>query len=176
MSLEGIDMKALFSMTYGMYIVSTVWDGKLNGQIANAAMQITAEPKCVTTCINKANLTTDMVKESGVFSISVLEFDVPMTFLGQFGFKSGRDINKFENVNYLTGMTGAPMVTDWSIAVFEARVCHSLELPTHMLFVGEVVSAKFLKEAKPLTYADYHSVKKGKSPKTAPTFGFNAVK
>ena len=176
MSLENIDMKALFSMTYGMYIVSTVWDGKLNGQIANAAMQITAEPKCVTTCINKANLTTDMVKESGVFSISVLEFDVPMTFLGQFGFKSGRDINKFENVNYLTGMTGAPMVTDWSIAVFEARVCHSLELPTHMLFVGEVVSAKFLKEAKPLTYADYHSVKKGKSPKTAPTFGFNAVK
>ena len=176
MLLEGIDMKALFSMTYGMYIVSTVWDGKLNGQIANAAMQITAEPKCVTTCINKANLTTDMVKESGVFSISVLEFDVPMTFLGQFGFKSGRDINKFENVNYLTGMTGAPMVTDWSIAVFEARVCHSLELPTHMLFVGEVVSAKFLKEAKPLTYADYHSVKKGKSPKTAPTFGFNAVK
>ena len=176
MSLEGIDMKALFSMTYGMYIVSTVWDGKLNGQIANAAMQITAEPKCVTTCINKANLTTDMVKESGVFSISVLEFDVPMTFLGQFGFKSGRDINKFENVNYLMGMTGAPMVTDWSIAVFEARVCHSLELPTHMLFVGEVVSAKFLKEAKPLTYADYHSVKKGKSPKTAPTFGFNAVK
>ena len=176
MSLEGIDMKALFSMTYGMYIVSTVWDGKLNGQIANAAMQITAEPKCVATCINKANLTTDMVKESGVFSISVLEFDVPMTFLGQFGFKSGRDINKFENVNYLMGMTGAPMVTDWSIAVFEARVCHSLELPTHMLFVGEVVSAKFLKEAKPLTYADYHSVKKGKSPKTAPTFGFNAVK
>lgn len=176
MSLEGIDMKALFSMTYGMYIISTVLDGKLNGQIANAVMQITAEPKCVTTCINKANLTTDMVRESGVFSISVLEFDVPLTFLGQFGFKSGRDINKFENVNYLTGMTGAPMVTDWSIAVFEARVCHSLELPTHMLFVGEVVSAKFLKEAKPLTYADYHSVKKGKSPKTAPTFGFNAVK
>lgn len=171
-----IEMKALFNMTYGMYIVSTAVGEKLNGQIANAAMQITGDPVCVTTCLNKANLTTEMIEKSGVFSVSILEIDVPMTFIGQFGFKSGRDINKFDNVNFITGETGAPMVTDWSIGTLEAKVLHTMELPTHVLFVGEVISSKFLKEAAPLTYSDYHLIKKGKSPKTAPTFGFNALK
>ena len=143
-----LDMKALFSITYGMYIVSTEAEGKLNGQIANAVMQITGDPVCVTTCLNKANLTTEMIQKSGFFAVSILELDVPMTFLGQFGFKSGRDIDKFENV----------------------------KLDTHVLFVGNVVASKFIKEATPLTYADYHQIKKGKSPKTAPTFGFNTIK
>lgn len=171
-----IDMKALFSLTYGMYIVSTAVDGKLNGQIANAVMQITGDPICVTTCLNKANLTTDMISSSKVFSVSILEIDVPMTFIGQFGFKSGREINKFENVNYISGETGAPMVTDWSIGILEARVLHMMDLSTHVLFVGQVVSSKFIKEATPLTYSDYHLIKKGKSPKNAPTFGFNELK
>ena len=171
-----LDMKALFSMTYGMYIVSTEVEGKLNGQIANAVMQITGDPVCVTTCLNKANLTTDMIQKSGFFAVSILELDVPMTFLGQFGFKSGRDIDKFENVNFIKGVTGAPMVTDWSISTLDAKVVRTLELDTHVLFVGNVVASKFIKEAAPLTYADYHLIKKGKSPKTAPTFGFNAIK
>lgn len=171
-----LDVRALFNITYGMYIVSTASEGKLNGQIANAVMQITASPAYVTTCLNKANLTTELIQKSGIFSVSILEQDVPMTFLGQFGFKSGRDIDKFNNVNYEMGATGAPMVTDWSVAAFDAKIVKTLELPTHVLFVGEVVSGKLLKQAKLLTYSDYHCIKKGKSPKTAPTFGFNAIK
>ncbi len=174
--MKNIDMKALFSMTYGMYIVSTGFDGKLNGQTANAVMQITADPISITTCLNKANLTTEMIQKSKIFSVSILEFDVPMTFIGRFGFKSGRDIDKFEETKYILGDTGAPMVTDWSIASFEANVTNTVDLSTHILFVGEVVSAKFIKEALPLTYADYHRVKKGKSPDTAPTAGFNSLK
>ena len=85
-------------------------------------------------------------------------------------------IDKFENVNFLKGITGAPMVTDWSVSALEAKVVRTLELDTHVLFVGSVVGSKFIKEATPLTYADYHLIKKGKSPKTAPTFGFNAIK
>ena len=174
--MGNIDMKALFSMTYGMYIISTAADGKLNGQIANTAMQITADPVCIVTCLNKANLTTELIMKSRVFSVSVLEQDVPMTFIGQFGFKSGRDIDKFANVDHIIGETGAPMIKDWSVASFEAKVHDIMDLPTHILFVGEVVSAKYFKDAPLLTYADYHIIKKGKSPKTAPTFGFNAVK
>ncbi len=173
---QSIDMKALFSLTYGMYIVSTADGGRLNGQIANTVMQITSEPLCVATCLNKANLTTELIVKSGVFSVSVLEEDVPMTFIGQFGFKSGRDIDKFANVQYEPGPSGAPLIKDWSIAAFDAKVVHTLEMPSHMLFVGEVQSAAFFKEASPLTYAAYHMIKKGKSPKTAPTFGFNALK
>lgn len=171
-----LDMKALFSITYGMYIVSTEAEGKQNGQIANAVMQITGDPVCITACLNKANLTTEMIRKSGFFAVSILEQDVPMTFIGQFGFKSGRDIDKFDNVNFIKGVTGAPMVTDWSISTLEAKVVNTLELDTHILFVGNVVASKFIKEATPLTYADYHLIKKGKSPKTAPTFGFNTIK
>lgn len=117
-----------------------------------------------------------MIQKSGFFAVSILEQEVPMTFLGQFGFKSGRDIDKFESVNFLKGITGAPMVTDWSVATLEAKVVRTLELETHVLFVGNVVASKFIKDATPLTYADYHLIKKGKSPKTAPTFGFNTIK
>lgn len=171
-----IEMQALFRMTYGMYIVCTEFAGKKNGQIANTAMQITTEPVNVAICLNKANYTTELIDKSGVFSISVLEQDVPMTFIGKFGFKCGRDLDKFQDTNCYAGVTGAPMVTDWSLAVMEARVKERLEMPTHMLFIGEVVGAKALKEGTPLTYADYHLIKKGKSPKTAPTFGFNELK
>ena len=96
---QTLDMKALFSLTYGMYIVNTAEGGRLNGQIANTVMQITSEPLCVATCLNKANLTTELIQKSGIFSVAVLEEDVPMTFIGQFGFKSGRDIDKFANVH-----------------------------------------------------------------------------
>ena len=171
-----MDLRALFSMTYGMYIVSTEFEGKKNGQIANAVMQITADPINVTTCLNKDNLTTELIQKSGKFSVSVLEQDVPMTFLGKFGFKSGRNIEKFEDTEYVCGETGAPMVTEWSIAAFDAEVVNMIETDTHILFVGKVISTKYIKEAAPLTYSDYHSIKKGKSPKTAPTFGFNAIK
>ena len=174
--MENIDMRALFSMTYGLYVVSTSLDGKLNGQTANAVLQITNEPISVTTCLNKANLTTDMIKESKIFSVAILEQEVPMTFIGRFGFKSGRDIDKFEETKYVLGETGAPMITDWSIANYEAKVTKMMDLSTHVLFIGEVVSANFLKEAVPLTYADYHTNKKGKSPETAPTVIFNDLK
>ena len=173
---DQIDIKALFSITYGMYIVSTETEGMLNGQVANAVMQITGSPVCITACLNKANLTAEMIQKSGVFAVSVLEQDVPMTFIGQFGFKSGRDVDKFQGVSYQKGVTGAPMVAEWTLAVLEAKVVRTLDLDTHVLFVGDVEASKFIKEGTPLTYADYHLIKKGKSPKTAPTFGFNALK
>lgn len=172
-----IDKQALFDVTYGVYIVSTMAAGKRNGQIANTVMQITGEPGIrVTACLNKANYTAELIGRSGVFSVSVLEQDVPMTFIGLFGFKCGRDVDKFEKVNCLTGATGVPMVADWSLSVIEAKVKESIEMPSHILFIGEVVGAQQIKGGTPLTYADYHLIKKGKSPKTAPTFGFNELR
>ena len=150
---QTLDMKALFSLTYGMYIVNTAEGGRLNGQIANTVMQITSEPLCVATCLNKANLTTELIQKSGIFSVAVLEEDVPMTFIGQFGFKSGRDIDKFANVQYELGPTGAPLIKDWSIAAFDAKVVRTLEMPSHVLFVGEVQSALWFKEAAPLMFS-----------------------
>lgn len=171
-----MDMKALFNITYGMYVVCTELEGRLNGQVANAVMQITSEPVCVSTCLHKANLTTEMIAKSGRFSVSILERDVPMIFLGKFGFKSGRNIDKFADTKYRLADSGDPIVEDWSVAAFDAKVICTVDLPSHVLFIGEVTQSMFFKDAPLLTYHDYHTIKRGKSPKTAPTFGFNKVK
>ncbi len=173
--MQGVDMKALFNLSYGMYVIGSRIGEKLNGQIANAVMQITANPVTIAVCLNKQNYTSECLDDSGSFSVSVLEDDVPMTFIGQFGFKTGREIDKFANVDYVTGELDVPIVKDWSLSGFEAKVIDRIDVHTHILFVGRVVSAEKFKEGTPLTYANYHLVKKGKSPKTAPTYAFNAL-
>ncbi len=173
---NSLDLKALFHLSYGLYIVGSRRDGVYNGQIANAVMQITAQPICVATCLHKNNLTTEFVRDSGIFSVSVLSQDVPMTFIGQFGFKCGRNLDKFCNVQHQEGPTGAPYVLDWTISALDARVISAVDVHTHMLFVGEVVGAAVLHEGTPLTYADYHHIKKGKSHQYSPTSIFNNVK
>lgn len=172
---KGIDPKALFNLSYGMYIVSSHKGGKLNGQIANAVMQLTGDPVTIAVCLNRQNLTKDCLLDCGAFSISVLEEDVPMTFIGQFGFKSGRDIDKFAGVDYTLGELGVPLIRNWCLSGLEAKITDRLEIHTHVLFIGEVVSAEKFKDGTPLTYANYHQVKRGKSPKTAPTFAFNQI-
>ena len=171
-----LDLKALFQLSYGLYIVGSCRNVVYNGQIANAVMQITAEPICVTTCLHKNNLTTEFIRESGVFSVSVLAQEVPMTFIGQFGFKCGRNLDKFCNVQHREGPTGAPYVLDWTLSSLDARVINAVDVHTHILFVGEVVGAAVIREGTPLTYADYHHIKKGKSHQNSPTSIFNKVK
>jgi ferric-chelate reductase [NAD(P)H] len=175
-----LDPKALFSLSYGVYIVSAPYESGCpsgcNGQIANAVMQVTGEPPCLAVCLHKDNLTTECVSREGVFSVAVLEEAVPMTFIGNFGFKCGRDLDKFEKVAFRKGITGSPLVLDWTLSVMEAEVVRTLDVFTHTLFVGEVVASETLKEGVPLTYANYHLIKKGKSPKRAPTFIFNELK
>lgn len=177
---QQIDPKALFLLSYGLYIVSSKagehCSSGCNGQIANAVMQITADPQCLAVCLHKENLTTECIRNTGVFSVSVLEEQVPMTFIGTFGFKCGRVMDKFQGVNFRLGVTGAPLILDHSLAVIEAEVVSELDVFTHSLFVGRIVAAEVVGEGTPLTYANYHLIKKGKSPKNAPTFVLNQVK
>jgi flavin reductase (DIM6/NTAB) family NADH-FMN oxidoreductase RutF/rubredoxin len=163
--------KALYKISYGLYIVSSVKDGKLNGQIANTLFQATSEPQTIVACLNKQNYTHSFVEASKVFTISVLRQDTPMDFVGLFGFKSGREVNKFETTKYMTGVTGAPIVTDHSLAYMECEVIDSVSVGTHTLFVGKMVNAEIVDDsAEPMTYAYYHLVKRGTSPKNAPTY------
>jgi len=157
-------------VSYGLYIVTSKKGRELNGQIANTVFQVCAEPPVIAVCINKKNYTHKFIEESGVFAISILSKEAPMKLIGQFGFKSGRDIDKFENVNYKVGKTGAPLVTDFTVGFIEAEVMKSMEVGTHTLFVGKVVEASVLGREEPLTYAYYHEIKGGRSPETAPTY------
>ena len=111
-----------------------------------------------------------MVEKSKVFSASVLSKNTPMEFIGRFGFKSGRDTDKFQGINYKKGTTGVPIVVDNSIAYVEAKVISALDAGTHTIFVGEVVDCDVLGDGEPMTYDYYHQIKGGKAPKTAPTY------
>lgn len=168
---EGLDPEALWSISYGLYVVSSrSADGKLNGQIANSVFQVTAEPPQVAAAINKGNLTHEYITESGVFAVSVLSQDVTMKFIGLFGFRSGREVDKLSQANYKLDSTGAPVVLDYAVSFLEAEVVNALDVGTHTIFVGRVVAGEVLEGGRPLTYAEYHELKKGKAPRTAPTY------
>jgi flavin reductase (DIM6/NTAB) family NADH-FMN oxidoreductase RutF/rubredoxin len=163
--------KALYKISYGMYVVSSKKDGQFNGQIANTIFQTTSEPAMIALCLNKKNLTHEFVEASKVVTVSVLSTETPMEFIGRFGFKSGRDGYKFDGVKTKLGVTGAPIVLDNAIAYLEAEIVGSMSAETHTLFLAKVLDAEVLDEtAEPMTYAYYHVVKGGKSPKTAPTY------
>jgi len=165
-----VDTKAFRYISYGLYVVTSRDGERLNGQIANSVMQVTSSPPKIAVVLNKENLTHDFVAKSGVFAVSVLEEESPMLFIGLFGFKSGRDVDKLSQVEFKKGETGAPLVTDHAVAVMEAKVVKTMDVGSHTVFVGEVVGAKVVKGGNPMTYAYYHQVKGGKSPKRAPTY------
>ena len=157
-------------LSYGLYIVTSKDEGRLNGEVVNTVIQVTSEPPRVAVIINKKNLTHEFILNSKVFSASVLEESTPMIFLGPFGFRSGRDVDKLSKVDFKEGMTGCPLITEHALSVLEAEVIDQIDLGTHTVFIGNVVSSEILKKGSPLTYQYYHQVLKGKSPPNAPTY------
>lgn len=164
------DRKALWDLSYGVYIVTATDGEKHNGQIVNSAFQVTSTPPQIAVCINKENLTHEYIQKTGKFGMSVLEKETSLLFMGPWGFKSGRTIDKFNGVNYKVGETGVRLVTDHSLSIMEAKVTATTDLGTHTIFVGEIVNSEVLKDGELLTYEFYQKDKKGKAPKTAPTF------
>lgn len=165
-----MDKNALHKITYGLYVVGSGKGDRINGQIVNTVMQITSDPPAFTVCINKENHTHGLIMDSGVLTVSVMDQETPMELIGTFGFKSGRDLEKFKGLSYRSGLTGAPLLLEHSVAFLEGEVTGQLDVGTHTLFCVRVVDCGILSGNEPLTYAYYHSVKKGKAPKSAPTY------
>jgi len=165
-----MNREALHNLSYGLYVISSRRGDRFNGQISNIVFQVTSEPPTIAICINKQNLTHEFLIESKAFAVSILSRDTPLSFIGHFGFKSGRDVDKFKDVNYKLGETKSPIILDHSLAYLEARVTNQIDVGTHTIFIGELVGADVLKEAEPMTYAYYHQVKRGTTPKTAPSY------
>ncbi len=162
--------KALFKLGYGLYVVTSRKSDKLNGQIANTVFQITSEPPTVAVSINKKNLTWEYIKDSGAFAVSVMCQEAPLSFIGQLGFKSGRDIDKLAGVHYKVSTTGVPIVTDNATSYLEAKVTNELDVGTHTIFIGGVIDGDVLNDKACMTYDYYHLVKRGTTPKTAPSY------
>jgi flavin reductase (DIM6/NTAB) family NADH-FMN oxidoreductase RutF/rubredoxin len=165
-----MNLKALYKLGYGLYIVCSKKEDRLNGQIANTVFQITSEPPTIAVSINKNNLTHEFLKASKVMTVSVISRDAPLSFIGHFGFKSGRDMDKLNGINYKIGETQSPVITENTLAYLEAKVVQEVDVGTHTIFIGELVAADVIKEGEPMTYAYYHQVKRGTTPKTAASY------
>ncbi len=165
-----MNRKALRYCSYGLYVISSKRGDRLNAQIANTVVSVTSEPPTIAVVINRQNLTHEFISESKVFAASILSQDTPVSFIGHFGFQSGRDVDKFKDVKYRFGETKVPIVIDNSLAYLEARVVDKLDVGDHTIFIGEIAGAEILQEGEPMTYAYYHQVKRGTTPKTAPSY------
>jgi flavin reductase (DIM6/NTAB) family NADH-FMN oxidoreductase RutF len=165
-----MDPRVLQKISYGMYVICSKMGDKSNGQIADVLFQVTSEPARVAIAINKNNFTHECLAQSMVFTASIISTEAPITFIGQFGFKCGRETDKFAGIDYFTGVTGVPVVKNYALGYLEAKIVSSLDSGTHTLFIGEVVESGMLGEGEPMTYAYYHEVKRWKAPKAAPTF------
>lgn len=163
-----MDQKALTKLSYGVYVVS-VWDkGRPTGCIANSCMQITSSPATLAVSVHHDNYTNQCMKDGGFFGVSVLSESVDPGIIGTFGYFSGKDTDKFEKIPFAV-VGNLPMVKE-SCAKLSCKVIDTLETSTHTIFIGEVTDAVVSNDQPPMTYAYYHNVIKGKSPKNAPTY------
>jgi flavin reductase (DIM6/NTAB) family NADH-FMN oxidoreductase RutF/rubredoxin len=165
-----MNKSVLHKITYGLYIITSGQDGKFNGQIGNTMFQVTSDPVTIAISINKQNYTHELIKLSRKFSVSILSQAAPMTFIGLFGFKCGREVNKLQDVKTKTGSTGVPIVLDYSIGYLEAELTCELDCGSHTIFIGRIVDADVTGNEEPMTYDYYQKVKGGKASKNAPTY------
>lgn len=162
-----MNTKAFRNISYGLYVVTTLYKGRKTGCVANSVMQITATPPTLAVSLNHDNYTNPCIKESGYFAVSILSEASDPKLIGKFGFRSGKDTDKFEGVDFETA-GNMPVLSD-SCGYLVCKVIDKMEAETHTVFLGEIIDAE-LKDGKPMTYAYYHEVVKGKSPKNAPTY------
>jgi flavin reductase (DIM6/NTAB) family NADH-FMN oxidoreductase RutF/rubredoxin len=166
-----IQIESLFKISYGLYIVSSGGDHKKNGFICNTVFQITAEPAQFAISCNKNNYTADIIKDVGYMAVSILQQEASKELIGKFGYKSGKDIDKFKGVRYKVGETGVPIVLQDVVAVLEFKLLQTIDIGTHLLFIGELVNGEIIDDkSELLTYNYYRNVKKGIAPKNAPTY------
>lgn len=156
-------------MSYGVYIVTTMDGDRPTGCTANSVMQITSSPATVAASINHDNYTNSCIEKTGKFAFSILAEDSDPALIGGFGFRSGKDEDKFEGVDYEMA-EGVPVIKN-TCGYVVCRVIDKMETATHTVFLGEVIGGEVYEgTGDAMTYAYYHKVIKGKSPKNAPTY------
>ena len=168
-----MDINTFSKLTNGVYIVAAGDRKQQNAFVATTVMQVTANPAKIIVACNKNNFTTTFIRNSKAFSASVVTQNYKPTTMGTFGFRSGKDFNKFEHCKGFTfgENTQVPIVQEDCMAWFECKLSDEIDVGTHILFVGEVLDAQITAaDETPLTYAYYHEIKKGVTAKNAPHF------
>ena len=163
-----MDKKALYKLSYGLFVL-TVNDGvKDNGCIVNTVMMMTDDPTRIVVFVNNSNYTAEVLKKTGVFNVSVLAESAPFDLFKRFGFQSGRDVDKFADTKYPRAENGLRYIDENANALISAKVVDKYDYGTHTLFVAEVTEAKTLSSDKSVTYEYYQENIKPKAATSAP--------
>jgi len=161
-----MNKEVLKNLSYGVYVV-TVFDGaKPTGCVANSIMQVTYDTVAVS--LNHNNYTTEFVKKNKKFGISILSTEVSDDIIPVFGFSCGKDTEKFKNIGKIK-VDGIDVLSD-SVGYLICEVVDTVETETHSVFIAKILDGDMIEAKTPMTYAYYHAVKKGLSPKNAPTY------
>jgi ferric-chelate reductase [NAD(P)H] len=166
-----IDLSVFYDLSYGVYIVAGALGGKNNAMIVNSVMQVTAQPEKIAICVNKDSLTHEYILKSGSFTIQAIKESADMIFIGNFGFRTGRNFDKFAKYKYKLTQNNLPVILENTLEFFEVKTEQTVDLGTHTMFIGTVISAEALSGGvRPLTYSYYQTVMRGKTPRGATTF------
>ena len=165
-----MNLDALFQLTYGLYLITARQENQMGGCIANTLTQVTAEPPRLCLALSKQNFTTELMVHSGRFCATVLNQSTNRDVIGTFGFRSGREQNKFASFSAAYDAAGIPYLPSVSSAQFSCCIEHTLALDSHLLFISRLEQAQCLSDVPVLTYTDYRQIRHGTTPKNAPSF------
>ena len=153
-----MDMKAMYKLSYGLFVLTAKRGEKDNGCITNTAIQVTSEPNRISIAVNKANYTHNMVLETGKFNVSIISEKADFDLFKHFGFQSGRDVDKFADfTDCARAENGIFYITKGTNAVISAEVEQSIDLGSHTLFIAKVTDLMVLDAASSATYEYYQN-------------------
>ena len=150
-----IDSKAMFKLSYGLFVLTAREGSKDNGCIINTAGQLTSTPNRIQIAVNKQNFTHDMILRTGIFNVSVLSREATFWVFRHYGFQSGRDVDKFAGLSEDRTANGLRYVEGCTNAVLSGQVISTVDLGTHTLFIADVTEAMVLGSEPSMTYQYY---------------------
>ena len=149
------DLKALFRIGYGLYVVTSNDGKKDNGLIVNTVSQVTDSPNRIAVCINKQNYSHHVIRQTGIMNVNCLSVDAPFQVFESFGFRSGRNVDKFENCDILRSDNGLAFLPQYINALMSLKVEQYVDLDTHGMFICTVTEARVISERPTMTYTYY---------------------
>lgn len=161
-----MNLKVLYNLSYGVYIVGAFKDGRAVGCTINTCFQITSKEPMLAISLNKTNFTLEAVQETGRFSVSILSEETDPMLIGRFGFFSSRDTDKYEGFGYDL-VDYVPCVKGSFAGRLILEAVKTVDCGTHILVLGRLIDT-VEGSGTPMTYSYYHNVIKGTEPPSAP--------
>ena len=149
------DLTALFNIGYGLYVVTSNDSKKDNGLIVNTVTQVTNTPNRIAVTINKQNYSHHVIKQTGIMNVNCLSVDAPFSVFEKYGFKSGRNTNKFENVEVNRSDNGLVFLTRYINSFMSLKVEQYIDLDTHGMFICSITESRVLNNLETMTYTYY---------------------